>query len=523
MMKTLPTVLAYALALAAPLTAARAQCTADAGTLIANEVTASPDRDTFFLQAFRDGTYGVPNGFETRYLLTRVDVGADGDDSLTVIQAAPEPFFAVQAFGDYGIHTLIAEISEPDSADFVNSDSLFAPGTPLADVAATFDTLCGDVDLEGARLRVASDTGLRCQDAIEVGSLTPEFTQVIAGGDSVAIRVARDEPAVVPGELELRYVLVRGGTGIVVAVGEDATFVVPSDSSGVYTTHTFIAELTDPGASSYIDPASIVPYATTVDDIVNNYVQNDLCALLDLTGAQTFVQEELDSDRCVSEAGSLEASAKTINMAGDSATLRAKRDEVAFLAEGFELRYVLTEGPERRVVALAEVPSFTVGEAGDYRIHTLVAELTDTSSSAYLDLSSLELGVTPAADVVALAREQDACIDLDLEGATFTVGANELTSSLVDAAPAATAGLTAWQPAAGLLAVRFAPAEALGTEATLTLRDGAGRTVVATRLRGLRAGVETTERLAVGQLDPGFYVVTLQGGGALTSRGVVLH
>lgn len=527
--KTLPTSasLAVATLALAPLTgaAAQAECTADAGELAADPVAFNDARDTFFLSAFHpsDEVVGtIPNNFEKVFLLTSVATGADGADSLTVVAAAPDAYFAVAERGRYGIHAVVAETSDPAAPDFVNSEVLYPAGKPLAGVAATFDTLCGAVDVAGARLLVSTDTGLECADAIAVGTLTPEFTQVVAGGDSVAIRAARDEPAVVPGELELRYVLTRGSALVVVAVGEDPRFVVAAADTGVYTTHTFVAELSDPSAANYFDPATIVPGETTADDVANRYAQNGLCALLDGVGAQSFVGD-LSMNPCPAEAGLLEASAKTINDAGDTATLRAARTEVAFLPEDYELLYVLTEGEDARVLAVAEVPSFAVDTAGEYRIHTLVAEVSDTTAERSLDLSVVEFGVTTADDVAAAAQAASACYDLDLVGAAFTVAEGELTTVSVRAAPAAAAGLRVWRRADGQVGVRFAPTAALGDRAAVTLRDGLGRAVARATATGLVVGAPRELILDAPSAAGGFYVLAVEGARARSARGVVLR
>jgi len=78
---------------------------------------------------------------------------------------------------------------------------------------------------------------------------------------------------------------------------------------------------------------------------------------------------------------------------------------------------VLTEGAGLVIVQGGATPSFTVTAAGDYRLHTLVYDPNT------LDLGTIQLGVTTAAEVVALLEQGGGaiCASLDVDGAATSV------------------------------------------------------------------------------------------------------
>uniref|UniRef100_UPI00263A2BCA T9SS type A sorting domain-containing protein n=1 Tax=uncultured Algibacter sp. TaxID=298659 RepID=UPI00263A2BCA len=73
--------------------------------------------------------------------------------------------------------------------------------------------------------------------------------------------------------------------------------------------------------------------------------------------------------------------------------------------------------------------SFDVTSAGDYTIHTLVAELSDSTDPNYLDLSVVVPGTTTGGDVLGIVTSNGLCASLDVTGAPIVV---EPTLSLND-------------------------------------------------------------------------------------------
>ncbi|OED38068.1 hypothetical protein AB832_04770 [Flavobacteriaceae bacterium (ex Bugula neritina AB1)] len=90
---------------------------------------------------------------------------------------------------------------------------------------------------------------------------------------------------------------------------------------------------------------------------------------------------------------------------------------------GYELVYILTSGTNLVIEQVSNTPDFTIPVAGDYTIHTLVAELSDNTSIDYLDVSNVVLGVTLASEIEALLISGGGliCGDLNVEGVPIQV------------------------------------------------------------------------------------------------------
>ncbi len=140
-----------------------------------------------------------------------------------------------------------------------------------------------------------------------------------------------------------------------------------------------------------------------------------MCAALDVTGAPITVET------CTADAGTLTADATPVQLAGASVTISATQDTAPTVPANYEVVYVLTSGAGLVIEAIGATPSFEVTEAGDYTIHTLVAELDDANDPNFLDASVVVPGVTTGVDVLTIVTDNGLCAALDVTGAPITV------------------------------------------------------------------------------------------------------
>lgn len=113
---------------------------------------------------------------------------------------------------------------------------------------------------------------------------------------------------------------------------------------------------------------------------------------------------------------------ETITCMDTTLDLSASHGDMPFAPTGYDTLYVLTKGDELIIMQTDITTSFTVTDTGTYTIHTLVGELVDESDPNYIDLEGMvDLGVTPASDVVSAIQTQELCADLDVTGARFEV------------------------------------------------------------------------------------------------------
>ncbi len=131
-------------------------CPANAGTLTADELESCAGS---IISATPNGDQVVPANYEVLYVLTS---GA----GLVVQETSLTPFFSVNDQGNYTIHTLVAEINDPNSPDYLNP-ILIVPGVTTGfDVNALLlqggGSICGSLDVSGAAITVLSATHPDC-------------------------------------------------------------------------------------------------------------------------------------------------------------------------------------------------------------------------------------------------------------------------------------------------------------------------------------------------------------------------
>ena len=139
---------------------------------------------------------------------------------------------------------------------------------------------------------------------------------------------------------------------------------------------------------------------------------------------------------CAAEAGRLLASnpGAAIKAEGEGVRLEAKRINDAVVPDGYEVAYVLTTENDGELVIqdlYTSLDEAFVLSPGNYRLHTFVAELDDTSSPNYVDLGVVEPGVTTASDVLGLLEANDICAALEVPGAMFDVYDCDVTGGLI--------------------------------------------------------------------------------------------
>ena len=321
-------------------------CTANAGTLIADDSTVPLVGGVATLTATQGNAPIVPTDFEVVYVLT-------SGTGLVIQQSDAAPSFDVTAGGLYTLHTFVAELTDDTSPDYFDP-TLIVPGTTTAGQVNTIISatgICADLDTAGAPVFVCSaDSGTLTADATPVG--------IESGG--VTISATENAPPSGPVSYELRYVLTSGDNLIIEALSETPSFTVLD--TGLYTIHSFVAELTDDTDPNYIDISIITPGTTPASTVIDLIDTNDICASLDAVGAPIEVV-------CDASAGTLTADATPVGIESGGVTISASEDTAPNVPNGYSLRYVLTSGAGLIIEEISENPSFTVPDTGLYTIH----------------------------------------------------------------------------------------------------------------------------------------------------------
>ena len=345
---------------------------------------------------------------------------------------ASEAYFEVQNPGRYRIHTLIAELTDPSSPHYLPQGEYSPNGQRrLQDLEASLQSRCADLDMVGTGFFAASDLGIPC--LADAGILEPGFAQLDAAAQQVrlvpSIRVSAEKHA----SREHRYLLVRGTQGPIIAMAESPEFFRNLQDTGLYILHSLVAELNDPQAANYMDVNWLLSGQLRIDDLINHYVQRDLCARVSVIGAPVYVPDQLMSGRCAAEAGRTKLFNVSPMDPGRSVLLEAEREVAAFLPDGHSLYYLLTEGPDERIINWSGSPSFEVDRTGSYGIRSFVVSATEASDPDYFDMSRFGSENLHLPALRNLLFQQGICSDIEEQGAQFVV--NGGVSSTHDAAP----------------------------------------------------------------------------------------
>ncbi len=295
-------------------------------------------------------------------------------------------------------------------------------------------------------------------DAV-AGTLTASFEAL--DGTGFAITAVAADAATVPEGYTQLYVLTSGDDLVVEDFGASAEFTV--EEPGDYRVHSLVAVLTDSTVAG-VPLSALVPGETTAADVIA--AAGDACYALSGGSLVTVV----DEPTCDAAAGTLTASFEAVD--GVGIVITAVAADAATVPEGYTQLYVLTSGDDLVVEDFGASAEFTVEEPGDYRVHSLVAVLTD-STVAGVPLSALVPGETTAADVIAAAG--DACYALsagslvtitDDAGAECEAEAGTLTTANADVALGAGGSvvLTATQDMEAVIPEGFVQAYVLTSE-----------------------------------------------------------
>jgi hypothetical protein len=471
----------------------QAQCAADAGTLTANVSPVQLAGGSVEIGATVATPPNVPAGYQTIYVLT------SGSNLLIENVNFVEPQFTVDTPGDYTIHTLVAVLFNPIDPNFLPVIGNIVPGSSTgADVLQLIadEGVCADLDVDGAPVTVEACSA-------DAGTLTADANPVQLAGGSVTISATEGTAPTVPANYEVAYVLTSGGGLVIEALGSTPSFEV--DAAGLYTIHTLVAELNDPNDPNFLNTDVITPGVTNAGEVLALVIANGLCASLDVTGAEINVED------CTAAAGTLTADATPVELQAGSATISATQGTAPVVPVDYEVVYVLTSGTDLVIEQTATTPSFTVTAAGDYTIHTLVAELSDPNDPNFIDVNIIVPGTTTGVDVVNLITNNGLCADLDVAGAPITVVEEGL--SVDDNSLAQSIRLVS-NPVRDVL--RLSNRSNVNIE-TLQIFDLTGRQV--NRMNQLGSSSELT--IDVSSLSKGTYFMILNSDqGALTLRWI---
>ena len=404
-------------------------CTAAAGMAMVDMTSVDLDSTGMAtITATADGNQTVPMGFETAFVLT---MGTD----LVIQDFNTTGTFMVSMAGDYQVHVLVAELDDMDSPDFLDL-SVITPGTTTgADALNLFASsgICAALQVPGTAVTVSNGNngggggGGACTAA--AGMAMVDATSVDLDSTGMAtITAMADGNQTVPMGFETAFVLTMGTDLTIMDFNTNGTFTV--NTAGDYQVHVLVAELDDMSSPDFLDLSIVMPGMTTGADVLNLLANSGICAALQVPGTAVTVSDPNNGGgggggACTAAAGMAMVDAATVVLdSTGTGMITAMADGNQTVPMGFETAFVLTMGTDLTIMDFNTSGTFTVSMAGDYQVHVLVAELDDTSSPDYLDLSIVTPGTTTGVDVVNLLGSSGICAALQVPGTAVTVEEN---------------------------------------------------------------------------------------------------
>ena len=269
-------------------------CTAQAGMALVmdTDIELSDVDSTAMISATADGNQVVPMGYETAFVLT---MGTD----LVIMDFNTTGDFTVAMAGDYQVHVLIAELDDMMSADFLDL-SVITPGvtTGLEALSLLDDNdICAALQVPGTSVTVSDNLGggggggTNC--TADAGTASVDEDDVDLDDNGMAtITATLDGTQSVPTDFETAFVLTTGSDFTIMDYNTTGTFMV--SMVGDYQVHAFVAELTDPMSSDYIDLANTITLGqTTGGDVVALVNTAAICAALQVPGTSVTVNDAL--------------------------------------------------------------------------------------------------------------------------------------------------------------------------------------------------------------------------------------
>lgn len=335
------------------------------------------------LSIIPDGNQEIPQGYTLVYVLVRQPAQVIADLSST-------PDFAVSSGGTYSVHPLVYN---PATLDLMSVIDLGL--TTLPDLASMIATqggpICADLDLDGA-IAIVSDP-----DAGQVTALADNLCLTDGQGTLLAIA---DGNASIPTGYTLEFVLVSLPDEIIVQTGTTPAFSVTA--GGFYAVYPVVF---DPLQVSL--QQLVIPGTTTLEQLRDVLTSSSAayCADVGTEGAEIRVDQP--------ESGTLTATSTTLCLDGPSVFSPVPNGD-AVLPFGFAQVYLLSEGPDKVILAFSANPEFPILSSGIYSVHSFVFDPSTFSTT------QITPGLTTIAEIQALLNVNGGplCADLDGDGAS---------------------------------------------------------------------------------------------------------
>lgn len=375
-----------------------APCTAFAPQLSMDSTTVCLVDGHATLTAVSDGNQIIPPGFQLAFLLSRTN-------GLVIEQVATTPSFTVAGVDVWRIHSFvfnpatfsIASITLGTTGIYDLYPQLMQGGGPQ----------CASLTVNGAFVKTGACTAT-C--AAAAGTLSTGQPDVCLAKGLAVVSAQPNGDAAIPAGFNLAYLLTFGSAGVIVEHGPDSEFTVAE--TGHYGIHAFVYN------PATFDPAASIQFGWDgLADLNAMLLQGggSICASVDMAGVAFQVAD--CTPVCDADAGSMAGEGQFLCLDQGSTQLVAASAGDTNVPPDYVLRYLLSQGPQMVLAALADQPQFAVTAPDEYHIHAFVY------NPGTWDANAIQWGTTTAIDLNLLLVQGggSTCAGLDVLGASFVV------------------------------------------------------------------------------------------------------
>ncbi len=255
-----------------------------------------------------------------------------------------------------------------------NADEL-AYGTAELPAAAAlvFDQDAADMDQQMIE-KLATSLATTCN--AYAGNLAPDKNQLFYHKENITISATTTEAANTDYYTEVQYLLVSEKTGTIEAIALLPTFMI--GKPGTYHIYPMVANFQHESVAGYFNNNKILLGKTTLEKLRQQLAVSDFCS--DLAGAPATFVVTTTGDRCEANAGTMQGSATTVDLAANEVMLTAEHLDTPIIPAGYKKIYLLTW--LNQIIEKSDTPSFSVNMEGSYGIVCLITKNTTHATDA---------------------------------------------------------------------------------------------------------------------------------------------
>jgi len=234
-------------------------------------------------------------------------------------------------------------------------------------VALIFDQDAADMDQRMIE-KLATSLATTCN--AYAGNLMPDKNQIFYNKENITISATTTEAANTDYYTDVQYLLVSEKTGIIEAIALLPTFMI--GKPGTYHIYPMVANFQHESIAGYFDNNKISLGKTKLEKLRQQLAASDFCS--DLAGAPATIVVTTTGDRCQANAGTMQGSAATVDLAADEVMLTAEHLDTPVIPTGYKKIYLLTW--LNQIIEKSDTPNFSVNMEGSYGIVCLITKNT---------------------------------------------------------------------------------------------------------------------------------------------------